>query len=229
MTDFRRAALFLTIGSFSIAALLGVLALLSGGDFGEGEIEVLVTTLCVGVTSVLALCYLATADTAYRWVGGVGALVAVPTLALALALTWTDAAQDSESAWQVFGIGSILSLTLAQVSLLLVLATRAASYVRTLLVGTLVAVAWVAGHLSALVLDADMGDGSWRVLGVVGILDVLGTVAVTALARFGAARPAPVGTVELPADLVRLVVARAERTGRRPEDVLRSALLTGLG
>lgn len=40
----RRTMIALTIGSFSIAALLGVLSLLGGGDFGEPELRVLATT-----------------------------------------------------------------------------------------------------------------------------------------------------------------------------------------
>src|SRR3954470_4185194 len=118
MLDLRRLALHVTIGSFTIAALLGVVALLSGGDFGEGQVRVLVTTLCVGVTSVLTLCYLAGADSPYRVVAALGGLAAVPTLVLALALTWTDAAQDTDTAWQAFGIGSVASITLAQATLL---------------------------------------------------------------------------------------------------------------
>lgn len=230
MPDFRRLALFLTIGSFSVAALLGVLALLLGGDFGDGQVRVLLTTLCVGVTSVLALCYLATADTPYRLVGVLGGLAAVPTLVVALLLTWSDVWDDGDDTiWQAFGIGSVASLTLAQVALLMVLSGGAAAHVRTLLVGTLVTTAWVAGQVSVLILDPDLGDGSWRLLGVVAILDVLGTVAVTALARFGGGTPAPSRVVlELPADLSRTVRAVAERTGRSPEAVLRSALIGGL-
>jgi hypothetical protein len=229
MPEFRRLALFLTIGSFSLAALLGVLALLSGGDFGEGEARVLLTTLCVGITSVLSLCYLATADTAYRLVGVLGALAGLPTLAVSLLLTWTDVWDDGNDAiWQAFGIGSVASVTLAQAALLLVVTPRAPSYVRTMLAGTLLAMAWVAAHVSLLILDADIGGDSWRVLGIVAILDVLGTVAVSALARFGGARRSTPAGLEVPRDLVPFVLSRAASSGRTPEAVLREAVLAGL-
>jgi len=227
MPDLRRLTLFLTIGSFSIAALLGVLALLSGGEFGEGEAQVLVTTVCVGVASVLALCYLATADRRFQLVGVLGGITTAPTLLVALLLTWTDVS-DGEGIWQAFGIGSVASLTLAQAALLLVVADRAAPYVRTLLAGTLAAAAWVALHVSALIFEVDAGDGSLRLLGVIAILDVLGTVAVPALARFGGADQTWVLRLEVPAELVPLVVARARTTGREPEAVVREALLAGL-
>ena len=221
--------LFLTIGSFSIAALLGVLALLSGSEFGEGQARVLITTVCVGVASVLTLCYLATAETRFRSVGALGGLAAVPTLVVSLLLIWTDLSDDGEGAWQAFGVGSVASLTLAQVSLLLVLSARAAPYVRALLAGTLVTATWVALHVSLLILDGDAADGSWQLLGVVAILDVLGTVTVSALARFGGSRDEPQSRLDLPAELVPLVLARAHATGRRPEAVVREALLAGLG
>ena len=231
MPDLRRVTLFLTIGSFSIAALLGVVALLSGSGFGEAQARVLITTVCVGVASVLALCYLATADRRFQLVGVLGGITTAPTLIVALLLTWTDVVDGvgGAEAWQAFGIGSVASLTLAQASLLLVVADRAAAYVRTLLAGTLAAATWVALHVSALIFEVDAGDGSLRLLGVIAILDVLGTVAVSALARFGGPTRAPEARLELPADLVPLVLARAGATGRPPEVVVREAVLAGLG
>ena len=230
MPELRRVTLFLTIGSFSIAALLGVLALLAGGEFGEGQARVLVTTVCVGVASVLTLSYLATVDRPFRLVGLLGGLAAVPTLVLSLLLVWTEIGDDSsgELVWKAFGVGSVVSLTLAQAALLLVVAAQAAPYVRMLLVGTLVLAAWVALHVSLLVVAVDAGDGSLRMLGVVAILDVLGTVAVSALARFGGAKQTWELRLEVPAELVPLVVARARTTGRQPEAVVREALLAGL-
>ena len=68
----RRLVVFLTIGSFSIAALMGVIALLGGGSFGEREGQVLMTTLIVGTTSVAMLCYLATSGTRFQVVGASG-------------------------------------------------------------------------------------------------------------------------------------------------------------
>jgi hypothetical protein len=229
MPEFRRLALFVTIGSFSFAALLGVLALLSGGDFGEGEVDVLLTTLLVGITSVAVLCYLATADTPFRVVGALGGLAALPTLGVGLLLVWTRIGDTDEAlSWKSFGIGSVASASLAQVSLLLVLAAAAAPYVRALLAATLAAVAWVAVHVSVIILAVDAADGSLRLLGVVAILDVLGTVAVAALAKFGGDRRTPVARLEVPAELTPMVMARARATGRSPEAVVRAAVLAGL-
>jgi len=48
---FRRVVTTLTIGSFSVAALMGIVALLGGGDFGENEARVLLTTLTVSLAA----------------------------------------------------------------------------------------------------------------------------------------------------------------------------------
>ncbi|WP_372735218.1 hypothetical protein [Nocardioides sp.] len=224
MADFRRLALFVTIGSFSIAALLGVLALLSGGDFGETEGRILLTTLLVGVTSIAVLCYLATAESRFGVVGVVGAVCAIPTLVCGLALIWGDPDFESDALLRAFGVGATLSATLAQVSLLLVLAASAPRYVRRMLGLTLVTVAWVAGHVCALILEFDNGgDVSLRLLGVMAILDVLGTVAVAAFAKFGGGGSKG-ERFEVPADLVPMLRARAEASGQTPEAVLRSLL-----
>lgn len=225
MADFRRLALFVTIGSFSVAAFMGVLALVGGGDFGEGEARVLLTTLLVGVTSIAVLCYLATAGTAYSLVGALGAACAIPTLLIGLVLVWSD--DWSEGMGQAFGVGTTVSASLAQVSLLLVLASSAAAYVRRLLAATLVAVAWVAIHVSVLIIDFTASDGSLRLLGVVAILDVLGTVLVAALGKFGSRVGSPPRLV-VPDDLVPLVLARADATGADPEQAVRSLLTAGL-
>jgi len=221
MADFRRIVLFVTIGCFSVAALLGVIALLGGGDFGETEARILLTTLLVGVTSVAVLCYLATAGTDHAPVGLVGAASAVPTLLLGLALVWGDG--WDEEVWQAFGVGTTVSATLAQASLLLALVASAARYVRRLLTATLVAATWVGLHVSALIVDLDASDGSLRLLGVVAILDVLGTVAVAALAKFAPATPDS-SRLEVPEELAVTIRQRATVRGVGAEAELRALL-----
>ncbi|HEY1116172.1 MAG TPA: hypothetical protein VGE43_00615, partial [Acidimicrobiales bacterium] len=127
MKDLRRLVVTLVIGSFSVAALLGVLALLGGGDFGETEGRVMLTTVIVGVESTVVLCLLALAG--HRWAplglaGGVASLVATGA---ALTLTWADFAWDSdvwEALWKTFGVSAILAGTAAQLSLLIALVLR---------------------------------------------------------------------------------------------------------
>ena len=57
-TPWRRIIVALTIGSFSIAALMGIGALLGAGDFGTTEWRILGTTVLMGCSSIVVLTYL---------------------------------------------------------------------------------------------------------------------------------------------------------------------------
>jgi F0F1-type ATP synthase assembly protein I len=218
----RAVIVRLTIGSFSVAALLGVAALLSGGSFGRTEGRVLLTTLLVGVASVAVLCYLATAGTPFQATGiAGGGSVAVPVMT-GLLLIWGDLGADPQDvAGRTFGVGTTVAATLAQACLLLVLGARARPVVRALLVGTLVLASVLAVSLSVvLVAQDDPPSAVLRGMGVVAILDVLGTVVVSALSRFGP--QAGVVSLSIPAGVVgRIDAIRGERSR---DDVVRDAI-----
>lgn len=213
----------LSIGSFSIAALLGIIALLSGGEFGATQVRVLLTTVLVGTVCIHVLCYLPVTGRSFWWVGAIGAVAALAAAVMGLLLIWFGDANDGHSPpeewWQAFGVALVLATTCAQASLLLALA---AGRGRTgLLAGTLACAAVVAAMVIVLILDVDgLPDGYFRGLGVVAILDVLGTVVVAALAKFGGGP----GRVALPDDVTQAVASYAARTGREPAEVLRSAV-----
>jgi len=217
----------LTVGSFSVAALLGVVALLSGGTFGRTEGRILLTTLLVGVASVAVLCYLATAGTPAQAVGVAGGVVVVVPVVTALVQVWADLGPDaSDAVGRTFGVGTTVAATLAQASLLLALGLRARPGVRRLLGATLALAAVLAVALSVIIVAQDDPPSVvLRGLGVVAILDVLGTVVVSALGRFG---PHPgAASVPVPADLVVRVDAR--RGTRSREEVVQEAIEGWLG
>jgi F0F1-type ATP synthase assembly protein I len=183
-SSFRRVAATLTIGSFSVAALMGILALLGGGSFGDNEARVLLTTLIVGSASICVLCYLATAGTRWAPVGATGGVVVLLPTITALLLVWSDWNDGpSDGLLKSFGVGVVLAVTLAQISLLLALAGE----------GRLGAVLWptigvavvVAALVAGMILGGVGADDVWRLLGVLAILDVLGTLVTIALAKFG--------------------------------------------
>jgi len=218
-----------TISSFSAAALMGVAALVTGNEFGRTENQVLLTTLLVGVASVAVLCCLVTVDSAVQPLGVAGGLATVVATGAALLLIWGSfQSEPPEPVLKTFGAGAIAAATLAQSSLLLTVGPRRTHLVVRLLVGTLVFVAALAGLTIALVLGfRPHGSGYPRLVGVVAILDVLGTVVVAALAKFGGrAERAP--DLRVPDDLAAQLLAVAEATGRQPEAVLRSALESSL-
>jgi hypothetical protein len=216
----RRVVSRAVIACFSVAALLGVVALLSGGDFGGTEVRVLLTTVVLGAESVAMLCYLALAGHRLALVGWVGAPLSLLTTALALAMTWEHQLDDNGIEW--FGVLLTLSASLAQASLLLALAARRRTTPGVLL--TLLAVAVVAGMVIAAIVDDDRGDGYWRLLGIAAILDVLGTVVVTATRVFGRSSDAETTSPLLSGTTQsRLVGAAAER-GTSPDQLVNDAL-----
>ncbi len=183
MKDLRKLVIWLVVGSFSVAALMGIVALLGGGSFGETEAHVLLTTVIVGVESIAALCYLAVAGRPTAIVGIIGGLVSLVPFGLALVLTWGGF--DGEgSVLETFGVGVTVAASIAQACLLLALAGR--KKLDWMLLATLVSIAVVAGMITLAIVDAtDLGDDFWRTFGVVAILDVLGTVVIAATKAFG--------------------------------------------
>jgi len=218
----RRLVVALTIGSFSIAALMGVIALLGGGNFGEREGQVLVTTLIVGTTSVAMLCYLATAGTRFQAVGVVGGIVVLAPFATSLLMVWAD--EIVGDLYQLFGVGITLAATLAQLSLLLALAGDR-SRVRVVLWATVVLASVVAVIVSGMIAAEDGSDGLFRFLGVLAILDVLGTVVTLALALFGnRSADDPGAPVRIPPRLEQQVSAAAAEQHVPRDQVVADAL-----
>lgn len=216
----------LTIGSFSIAALLGIFALLKGGEFSETQGNVLLTTLLVGVVSIAILCFLTTAGTTAQWVGVAGGIVIPIPLVLSLIMIWGGA--DSEWLWKTLAVSTTVAASIAHACLLLALGALASSTVRKLLYGTLLAITVVAAMIIAPILSigSDLGEWYWRIFGVIAILDVLGTVTVAALMKFGTGDRSDHDDRALriaPAMDARLKDA-ARRSGRSESDLVNEAL-----
>ncbi len=222
MKDLRKLVIYLVIGSFSIAALMGIVALL-GGDFGDTQAKVLLTTVIVGVESIAVLCYLAVAGRPSAIVGILGGLVSLVPFGLALWLTWSEGdGLDNSNLWEIFGVTVTIAASLAQACLLLALADR--KKLGWMLIGTLVTIAIVAGMITLAILDgADLGDDFWRIFGIVAILDVLGTVVLAAMKAFGRDRPEAEPALLTTALESRITTAAKER-GVSPAALISDAL-----
>ena len=229
----RRWIVRVTVGSFSLAALLGIVALLSGGEFGETEGRILLTTLLVGVVSIAVLCYLTTAGRRTQPVGVAGGVTVLVPLVTGLLLIWGDSDGSSDGLVKTFAIGGIVAATLAQVCLLLAPTGRGSSLARRMLTATIGTAALLAVMTSLLVLGVHPGDdGFYRAVGVVAILDVLGTVVGAALLKFGPGATTdstPGGsTLQLPPDVAAALAERAAATGRSRDEVATDILRTHL-
>ena len=220
MKNLRGLVTKLVIASFSIAALLGIVALLGGGAFGETEAKILLTTVIVGVESLAVLCYLSVADRPTAWVGIMGVGVSVVPFGLALWLTWVDLFDGD--LWPTLGSGITVAASLAQVCLLLALVAR--HRIGPALAATFVTIAIVAAMIIVVIFDGDSYDDTfWRIFGIVAILDVLGTVVLSALAAFGRGRPEGEPDLMSPAVESRVIDAAARR-GMSPSDLISEAL-----
>ena len=222
MKDLRKLVVWLVIGSFSIAALMGIVALLGGGDFGETEGQILLTTVIVGLESIAVLCYLAVSGRPTWLVGIVGGLVSLVPFGIALALTWGGYDGDSP-VWDTFGVSVTIAASLAQVCLLLALAGRRRIGVG--LAGTLIAIAVVAAMISYAIVDGSgLGDGFWRTFGVIAILDVLGTVVLAAMKAFGHDKGADAKPRLLTPAMEARIAAAAKERGVSPAALVTEAL-----
>lgn len=221
MKDLRRLVATVVIVSFALAALLGIIALLGGGDLSDTEADVLLTTVIVGVESVAVLCYLAVARHRLALLGAAGGLVSLVAFGTALVLTWTDFDFDDEALWKTFGVATAVAASIAQACLLLALAGR--KRISGGLLATLAAIATVAVLIVIPIIDGSgLSDDYWRAFGVVAILDVLGTVVLTALGAFGARRDDDVLTDELEARVRALAAERGVSPAQLVEEALDS-------
>lgn len=221
MKNLRSLVTKLVIASFSIAAVLGIIALIGGGEFGDTEAKILLTTVIVGVESVAVLCYLSVAERPVWLVGVLGGAVSLVPFGMALWLTWADLS-DADDLWQGFGAGVTVAASLAQVCLLLALVGR--HKIGPALIATLVSIAVVAAMIVVAIVDgSDLDDTYWRIFGVVAILDVLGTVVLSALAAFRPRRPSGEPDLLTTAVESRVIDAAAKR-GMSPSELISQAL-----
>ncbi len=249
----RKGAIYGIIVPFSLAAIVGIIALLSG-DFGETQGRIVLTTLLLGATSITALCHLAIADRAMRMVGFVGLAASTVTLATGLVLIWRDWDSLGFEEWlKVFATAGVIAVSFAHANLLLLLAGRRRAVIRIGLMVTLVMIAIVAIMIILpIVSEGDIPgfeneEWYWRLFGVVGILDVLGTVVVPVLAIFvrdapavavadamgadapaGATAPAGHLSLALPTDVAEALEQRATADGVDATEAALAALRRGL-
>jgi hypothetical protein len=196
----RRIAIVAIIVSLSLTAIVGIVALLSN-EYGAVQGNILTTAVLVAAFSTLALCHLAVLGRPVRVVGFVGLALGTVSLVLGLVQIWTGW-NFSDEVFRWFGITGIAATSLAHANLLLLLSGRRHSLVRISLAVTLAAIAGVA--LLLILPIATRGefpgehyDAYSRWLGVIAIIDALGTIVTPIVAPFVRGRDA--GTHSAPA------------------------------
>jgi hypothetical protein len=217
----RRTIVATTVVSFSVAALLGIAALVTAHVFGVTEVRILLTTVTVGCASLLVLACLVPWESRWSPVSAAGFLVALATGSYMLVLVWLDPDSWSDGALQALGISITVSVTLAQACLLLGVTVRRPS-VSGLVWATFVPATVMAGLVIAMVHGWSPGDGGGRLIGVVAILDVLGTLVAIALGIFGSDERSL--SVTFTPEVAARLRARADEAGRPVRDLVDDAV-----
>jgi hypothetical protein len=184
----RRATIVAVVAALVLTAVLGITALLSG-EFGELQAKILLTTVTVAAFGTTSLCHLAVVTRSVRAVGFAGIAASLGAALCALVLIWRDWPTGGsiwEGWFKALAVLAIAAVSLAQANLLLLLAGRRHPLIRASLGVTLLAIAVVAGMVALPILTngeipGSDGEAYWRLLGVMGILDALGTIALPVL------------------------------------------------
>lgn len=183
MKNLRRAVSQIVIIAFSLAALLGIMALLSN-EFGDTEGRVLFTTLLVGAESLGVLCLLSAVGTRFSALAIIGFLVSLVPVGLSLTMIW-EFADLEDPWWDVFGVSLTWAVTIALVCLLAGLSRHATGKRDLLLWGTIAVTTVAAAMVTyAIVAGENTTAAFWRAFGIVAILATLGTVVLIALRVF---------------------------------------------
>jgi hypothetical protein len=186
----RRIAIWTVIISLVVTALIGIYTIV-GGEFGETQGKVMLTTLAVAGFSILALCHLAVFGRDVKVFGWVG--IGTSGVALGLAATliwwnWSDMMYQPSDLYlnltKSFAVSALVAVSLAHANLMLLLQNSSLRWIRTALSVALVFITIV----PALVLPVLLTDGTfppmsfqdvyWRFFGVILILDALATIAL---------------------------------------------------
>ena len=182
----QRSLLLAFIVSVAGCGALGIACLISG-RLGEFEARVLGTTAAVGAASILGLAS-AIPYERRRWVpvGHLGMIAVALALVLVLLAIWELVDLRSEEFFDFMGVACVAAVALPHVGLLsLARLRREYTWVR---IATVAAIAVLAVQIDATVV-ADIDDEGWfRLMGIVAIAVVCGTIAVPIFHRMSIIR-----------------------------------------
>lgn len=179
--DYKKYFLRTLVIALAISAAIGIFIFLVG-DFGEIEIRLLLTTLTIGGFSLTGLCSATIQGrNDLRLFSRAGMLTSVLGFAVTVGAIWELV--NTEQVWKWILVLVILSIATAHISLLLLLRPRS-NNIKYALTATVVCITLVALMLVKSTLsEFEESEFYFRLLGVFGILDVLGTIATPILNR----------------------------------------------
>jgi hypothetical protein len=169
--NLKRIFLWGLISSLVSSGLLGIFIFLFA-DLHETLIKILFTTLDIGACSLAALCCSTILDTRFRALSVFGIGVSVLCMIHLIYTIWWF---DKDANFDILLSLVVVSASCAHICLILLTKTTTQT-VMFVLGATVVFIATVGGMLLLLIWRSEQGEFFYRLLGVFGILDVLGTI-----------------------------------------------------
>jgi hypothetical protein len=206
----KRAFLRSLIVSVLLSALLGIVAILSGG-FGWLEIRVILTTVTVAIASLSGLaCGAAIASGASRALPRSGIALTLAAAAMVLLGIWTDV--NGTGFWKLTVSIAVFAVACAHLSLLS-MARLGESY-RWSLRAAGVAIFGVASLIVGVILFELNEGGMFQLLGVAAIADAALTILVPVFHRLSRADSGSAGAIDAEIAQLKRRIVELERIQR---------------
>jgi hypothetical protein len=183
----------IVVGALCVAALVGIIAVTSGGDLDETSARVLASALTLAVYLLLGLggTAMARSGEAWSWLGGVAVTLCAAGALFTVWLWWViDADGDDDSIAKAAGICALYAVATSHGSLLLRRIQKRAELGQTARYLTFGCGLLLATLLTADILSDDGEAVDPQLLAVLAILYVLGTV-VSPLLRLAEPKSPP--------------------------------------
>ncbi|MDO8631856.1 MAG: hypothetical protein Q7R41_15320 [Phycisphaerales bacterium] len=221
----QRTLLFSFLTSIAACGALGVYCLLLG-NLGQTEAKILGSTALIGAASILGLVgVMAWEHRKWHPLGILGVYAAALALLLTLVLIWSrdlglGYLEDTEEYWKLVGIAWVLAVAFPHTALLsFARLHRSYLWIRR---ATIVAIVLLAALVCFVIMAEADDEPLIRMIGIIAIADVCGTIAMPILHRVSSIRTREaVRTVELKVTLTcprcelsqTLAVGRSSCTG----------------
>ena len=166
------------IFSLVLSGLLGIIIFLFA-DFNALEVKILFSTLDVGACSLAGLCCSTILNTKFKIFSILGIMISGLCMAALLYTIWN---YEKIEHYDMLLSLVVLTATCAHISLILLTKTSTQTTIFVLW-ATVIFISTVGGMLLLLIWRSEQGDFFYRLLGVFGILDVLGTIITPILGK----------------------------------------------
>ena len=174
----KRTLLGTLITSLLVSAVLAIVIFLFA-KFGAVEMKALFSALDIGACCLAGLCCLTIYNTPFKWFSIFGIIISAVCMCWLLGTIWAKAPLND---YNVLLSLVVLLGTCAHLSLVLI--TRAMTITSKIILGaTVIFITAVAVLLIVIIWRDNLPEFYYRLLGVFGILDVIGTIVSPSIGR----------------------------------------------